>query len=61
MPTAAKLGAAVAFAIVGWLAAMAYIPQLPESTNTTYFREITAFLGFVLGWVTLGPAVGREQ
>ena len=59
MPTAAKLIAAVAFAIVGWLAAGFYIPQLPEGTSTGFFREITAALGFVIGWLTLGPAVGR--
>lgn len=59
MPTGAKLVAAVCFAIVGWLAAEAYIPQLPEDTRTGFFREIMAGLGFVLGWMTLGPNVGR--
>ena len=59
MPTAAKLIAAAAFALVGWLAARYYIPQLPEGTSTGFFREITAALGFVIGWLTLGPAVGR--
>ena len=59
MPTGAKLVAAVCFAIVGWLAAEAYIPQLPADTRTGYFREIMALLGFVLGWMTLGPNVGR--
>jgi hypothetical protein len=59
MPTGAKLTAAVVFAIVGWLAALAYIPQLPESTRTGYFPQIMAALGFVLGWMTLGPHMGR--
>lgn len=59
MPTGAKLIAAVAFAIVGWMAALAYIPQLPESTRTGYFPQIMAALGFVLGWITLGPHMGR--
>ncbi|MEO8243830.1 MAG: TrgA family protein [bacterium] len=59
MPTAAKLVAAVAFALVGWLTARAYIPQLPEGTNTGFFPEITAALGFAIGWLTLGPNVGR--
>lgn len=59
MPTAAKLIAAAAFALVGWLAASYYIPQLPEGTSTGFFREITAALGFVIGWLTLGSAVGR--
>ncbi len=59
MPTAAKLVAAVAFALVGWLAALAYIPQLPEGTGTGSFPEITAGIGFLLGWLTMGPNVGR--
>ena len=59
MPTGAKLIAAVCFAIVGWLAALAYIPQLPEATRTGYFPQIMAALGFVLGWLTLGNKVGR--
>jgi hypothetical protein len=59
MPTGAKLIAAVAFALIGWLAARAYIPALPESTRTGYFPEIMAALGFLLGWLTLGPHVGR--
>jgi len=60
MPTAGKLIAAVTFALVGWLAARAYIPQLPEGTNTGYFPEITALMGLLIGWLTLGPAAGRR-
>lgn len=59
MPTAAKLIAAAAFALVGWLAAKYYVPQLPEGTSTGWFQEITAALGFLIGWLSLGPAVGR--
>lgn len=59
MPTGAKLIAGICFAIVGWLAAEAYIPLLPQDTRTGYFREIMVVLGFVLGWMTLGPNVGR--
>lgn len=59
MPTAAKLTAAVAFALVGWLASGSYMPQMPEGTDFGFFREITAALGFLIGWISLGPAVGR--
>ena len=59
MPTGAKLIAAVMFALVGWLSARAYIPMLPESTRTGFFAEIMAALGFMLGWLTLGPNMGR--
>jgi hypothetical protein len=59
MPTAAKLMSAVAFAIVGWFAACAYIPGLPEGTQTRNFPEITAFLGLLIGWLVMGVAVGK--
>lgn len=61
MPTAAKMIGAVAFAIVGLLAAMAYIPLLPEGANSNigWFREITAALGFVIGWRAVGSNTGR--
>jgi hypothetical protein len=61
MPTAAKFIGAVAFAIVGLLAAFAYIPHLPEgeSTNTGLFPEITAALGFLIGWRAVGAQARR--
>ena len=59
MPTAAKLVSAVAFALVGWLAALAYIPQLPEGTNTTYLPPMLAVLGFLVAWLSMGPNAGR--
>ncbi len=59
MPTAAKFIGAVVFAIVGYLAALAYIPQLPEGTTTGYFPEITAALGLLIGWRAVGTHAGR--
>lgn len=59
MPTAAKLTSAIVFALVGWFAARAYIPGLPEGTQTRNFPEITAFLGLIIGWLVMGPAVGK--
>lgn len=59
MPTAAKLISGVAFLIVGYLAALAYIPQLPEGTKTAFFPELTAALGFLVGWRSLGLVVGK--
>ena len=44
---------------MGWLAARAYIPLLPEGTNTGYFPEISAFIGFLVGWLSLGQKVRR--
>lgn len=59
MPTAAKLVSAIAFAMVGWLAALAYIPQLPEETNTTLLPPLLAALGFVVAWLSMGPNAGK--
>lgn len=59
MPTAAKLVSALAFALVGWLAANAYAALLPVGMTIGFFREIVAFLGVVIGWRTLGSVVGR--
>lgn len=59
MPTAAKLAAAVAFALVALITAQLYIPQLPEGTKLGHFREITAAIGFVVGWMVAGPLAGR--
>ena len=58
MPTAAKLFAAVAFAIVAWLSANASIPGLPEGTRIGMFREITAAIGVIVGWRVMGRLTG---
>ena len=58
MPTAAKIVSAVAMALVGLWAAVAYIPQL-QDTSVGYFREMMAALGFVVGWRSLGRNSGR--
>ncbi len=59
MPTAAKLIAALWFAAVGWLAANAYVPQLGEGASPGYFREISAAVGLLCGWLVMGGSVGR--
>lgn len=59
MPTAAKLFAAVAFAAIGWLAAHVYIPGLPKGTQIGYFREITALIGLIVGWMVMGTLTGK--
>jgi hypothetical protein len=59
MPTAAKLVAAVMFAAVGFLAAQAYVPSLPEGTQIGFLREICAGLGLVIGWFVMGRLVGK--
>lgn len=59
MPTAAKLVAAVAFAIVGWIAANAYVPVMGEGVSAGYFRELIALLGVLAGWRVMGAEAGR--
>jgi hypothetical protein len=59
MPTAAKLVAAVMFAAVGFLAAQAFVPSLPEGTQIGFLREICAVLGLVIGWLVMGRLVGK--
>ena len=54
MPTASKLAAAVAFALLGLLAAQTFVKYLPEGTPLGYFREITAAIGFIVGWLWMG-------
>ena len=58
MPTAAKLVAAVCFAIVGWIAANAYVPVLGVDFEAGPFRELMALIGLVVGWRVMGPDAG---
>lgn len=59
MPTGAKAMAALTFAVVGWLLANAYVPNMPEAKAVGYFREFVGLLGAIIGWRVMGPAVGK--
>ncbi len=59
MPTAAKLVAAIAFGMVAFTAAHVFIPSLPEGTQTKGFREVSAVIGVLCGWLVMGGLVGR--
>ena len=54
MPTASKLVAAVCFALLGFIAAQTFAKHLPEGQPLGYFFEITAAIGFAVGWLTMG-------
>ena len=54
MPTASKLVAAIAYALLGYIAAQTFVKHLPPGTPLGYFREITAAIGFVVGWLVMG-------
>ena len=59
MPTAAKLVSAIAFALVGCLAALAYIPQLPVGTSPGYLTPAVTALGLLIGWRGMGRFAGK--
>ncbi len=59
MPTGAKGMAAVTFAVVGWMTANAYVPNMPEAQSVGAFREYTAVLGALVGWKVMGTSVGK--
>lgn len=60
MPTSAKLVSALWFALMGWLAANAHIPALPDggAGGVHIFRMISAAIGLLSGWLIMGRDVG---
>ena len=58
MPTAAKLFAAVAFAVLGFFAAEIFKPYMPEGTKFGMLSEATALIGLLCGWHIMGRSVG---
>ena len=59
MPTAAKIVAAICFAIFGAVAAEMVKPALPEGTQFGLFVPICAFIGLLNGWLVMGVLAGR--
>lgn len=59
MPTTTRLVSALWFAAVGWLAANAHVPSLGENAQIGAFREITALIGLLSGWLVMGRLAGR--
>lgn len=60
MPTGAKAMAAISFAVVGWLIANAYVPNMPQAQSVGRFRELTGLIGAIVGWRVMGPSVGKS-
>lgn len=58
MPTAAKLVAAILTAALGYFVADVIIPHLPEQDRDNWMREVSAFLGLIIGWRFLGWRIG---
>ncbi|MFC2969055.1 TrgA family protein [Acidimangrovimonas pyrenivorans] len=60
MPTAAKLIAAIAFALVAYSGAEAFKPAMPPDTQFGYFSYVCAGIGLLCGWQLMGDLVGRS-
>jgi hypothetical protein len=56
--TSGRLVAAICFAITGYITALAFIPQLPDSYMVKWFPEASALLGAQVGWIVMGRHVG---
>lgn len=61
MPTAAKLFAGLAFALLAFFAAEIFKPHMPEGTQFGHFSFISALIGLVAGWRVMGPEAGRGR
>lgn len=59
MPTAAKLIAAIGFAILGYLAAELVKPHMPAGTQFGIFSFVCAAIGLLCGWLVMGGLVGE--
>ena len=59
MPTAARLFAGIAFALVAYFASDVFKPLLPEGTRDGMLSPMNAVLGFLCGWIVMGPLAGR--
>lgn len=54
MPTAAKLVAAILFALLAWLTSELIKPLFPEERNVGWFSEVNALIGIFVGWRVAG-------
>lgn len=59
MPTAARLFAAIGFALMAFFASESFIFELPEGTNAGWFSPLNAGLGAICGWLVMGRLAGR--
>lgn len=58
MPSAARLFGAIFLAVVGYFAAQAFVPSLPENMPVGHLREVCAALGVITGWRVMGRLAG---
>lgn len=58
MPTAAKLIAAIGFALLGYVAAELVKTHMPEGTQFGAFSAVCGAIGLLCGWLVMGGLVG---
>lgn len=61
MPTAAKLVAAMIFAIIAYLAADQYAYVVPEGRPAGSLREVSALFGLMTGWFVMGNFLMKRR
>lgn len=59
MFTAARLVAALCLAGLGWFASEYVRMLMPDVTNFGYFNYVNLAVGFLCGWIIVGPRAGR--
>lgn len=59
MPTAAKLAAALLFALVAFATSRAVMALFPTGTQFGAFALICAAIGALVGWRVMGPRAGK--
>ena len=61
MPTATKLMAGLAFALLGFFASEVFKPLLPEGSKMGMLSYVDAGIGFLCGWLIMGRLAGRGK
>ena len=59
MPTASKLVAGLCLAVMALVISQLVRPLWPEGTDFHNFDYWNALIGFLCGWILLGPRTGR--
>lgn len=59
MPTAAKLFAAIGFALMTFFASESFVFELPEGTDPGFFSYINTLIGAICGWRVMGRLAGE--
>lgn len=59
MPTAARLFAALGFALMAFFASEIVKPLLPEGTQVGRLTMVNTIIGMMCGWLVMGRLAGR--